>query len=94
MLSEIEDGNLDQHEGSVKVGRLLKELYIDSAMRQGEKMDKREERKEANRKNKEKNDPNRRRIKNISYKDFKIEMLNKMHLNRKLAELEKNNNNA
>ena len=32
-LSEIEDGNLDQHEGSVKVGQLLKEMYIDSAMK-------------------------------------------------------------
>lgn len=32
-LSEIEDGKLDQHEGSVKVGQLLKEMYIDSAMK-------------------------------------------------------------
>lgn len=34
ILKSIEDGNCDQHEGSVKVGKLLKELYIDSAMRQ------------------------------------------------------------
>lgn len=85
VLSEIEEGNLDQHEGSVKVGRLLKELYIDSAMRQGEKLDKRAERQEANRKAKEMNDPNRRRVKNISYKQFKIEMLHKMNIDNKLA---------
>lgn len=32
-LEEIENGKIDQHEGSVKVGQLLKEMYIDSAMR-------------------------------------------------------------
>ena len=32
-LSEIEEGTLDQHEGSVKVGQLLKQLYIDSAIK-------------------------------------------------------------
>jgi len=41
-LSEIEDGNLDQHEGSVKVGQLLKELYIDSAMKNKEQIEERE----------------------------------------------------
>ena len=94
VLSEIEDGKLDQHEGSVKVGRLLKELYIDSAMRQGEKIDKREKRQEANRKAKEMKDPNHRRIKNMSYKDFKIEMLKKMYIERKIVELEKTKKNA
>jgi hypothetical protein len=33
VLKNIEDGKLDQHEGSVKVGELLKELYIDSALK-------------------------------------------------------------
>ena len=41
-LSEIEEGNLDQHEGSVKVGQLLKELYIDSAMKNKEQIEERE----------------------------------------------------
>ena len=33
-LAEIEEGTIDQHEGSVKVGQALKELYIDSALKQ------------------------------------------------------------
>lgn len=40
VLKKIEDGELDQHEGSVKVGELLKELYIDSALKRSEKLDK------------------------------------------------------
>ena len=42
VLKLIEDGHLDQHEGSVAVGKLLKELYIDSAMRRSENLDKRD----------------------------------------------------
>ena len=30
-LKEIEDGKVDQNEASVKVGTILKEIYIDSA---------------------------------------------------------------
>ena len=33
VLMMIENGQVDQHEGSVLVGKILKELYIDSAMR-------------------------------------------------------------
>lgn len=44
VLKMIEDGGVDQHEGSVIVGKLLKELYVDSALRRGENLDK--ERKE------------------------------------------------
>ena len=33
VLKLIEDGNVDQHEGSVMVGKLLKEMYIDAATR-------------------------------------------------------------
>tara|TARA_Y100000816_G_C25956569_1_gene499113 strand:+ start:47 stop:553 length:507 start_codon:yes stop_codon:yes gene_type:complete len=32
ILKEIENGKLDQHEGSYKVGTILKKLYIDSAI--------------------------------------------------------------
>jgi hypothetical protein len=39
ILRRIEDGELDQHEGSFAVGTLLKELYIDSALKKAEKMD-------------------------------------------------------
>ena len=40
VLKEIEDGLLDQHEASFKVGTLLKEMYIDSALKKAEKLDK------------------------------------------------------
>lgn len=40
VLRSIEEGLVDQHEGSVKIGELLKKLYVDSALRTGEKLDK------------------------------------------------------
>lgn len=39
VLKEIEDGKLTQHEGSFKVGTILKELYVDSALKKAEKLD-------------------------------------------------------
>jgi hypothetical protein len=43
VLELIEQGQIDQNEGSVMVGKLLKEMYVDSAMRLGEKLDKQRE---------------------------------------------------
>jgi hypothetical protein len=43
VLRQIEDGKLDQHEGSFAVGTLLKELYVDSALKKAEKLDKEHE---------------------------------------------------
>jgi len=40
VLNMIEDGKVDQHEGSVMVGKLLKELYVDSALKRSENLDK------------------------------------------------------
>ena len=40
VLSKIEEGELNQHEGSFMIGSLLKELYIDSALRKADKLDK------------------------------------------------------
>jgi hypothetical protein len=40
VLKQIEDGKVDQHEGSVIFGKILKELYIDSAIKRGENLDK------------------------------------------------------
>lgn len=57
ILKEIEIGKLDQHEGSVKVGQILKELYIDSALR--------EDKKRHSKKHKYK------KAKNVSWSDFK-----------------------
>lgn len=40
ILKLIEDGLVDQHEGSVAVGKLLKELYVDSALKTSENISK------------------------------------------------------
>lgn len=38
VLRDIEDGKMDQHEGSFEVGTLLKKIYVDSALRKAEKL--------------------------------------------------------
>ena len=43
VLKMIEDGKVDQHEGSVIVGKLLKDLYVDSAIRRADNIDKENE---------------------------------------------------
>lgn len=40
VLKLIEDGKVDQHEGSAMVGKVLKELYIDSALKRADNLDK------------------------------------------------------
>jgi hypothetical protein len=40
VLKMIEDGKVDQHEGSVVFGKILKELYVDSAVKRGDNLDK------------------------------------------------------
>jgi hypothetical protein len=40
ILKMIEDEKVDQHEGSVLVGRILKELYLDSAVKRADNLDK------------------------------------------------------
>tara|TARA_X000000368_G_scaffold417879_1_gene415582 strand:+ start:18 stop:521 length:504 start_codon:yes stop_codon:yes gene_type:complete len=64
ILKKIEDGELNQHEGSYLVGEHLKELYIDSAMRNEEKNKAYERKKKVTKKP-------ALIEKNISYKDFK-----------------------
>ena len=39
ILKMVEDGRCSQHEGSVAIGKLLKELYIDSAVRAADNLD-------------------------------------------------------
>lgn len=39
VLKMIEDGKINQHEGSVMVGKVLKELYVDSALKRGDNLD-------------------------------------------------------
>ena len=67
VLRQIEDGQLDQHEGSFLVGTLLKELYVDSALKKAEKL---------NIESDKNNQMEPKRVENkISWKQFK--MMNK-----------------
>ena len=61
VLERIEDGELDQHEGSFLVGTILKELYVDSALKKAEKLDEISEKKE---------EPKKAEV-NISWGQFK-----------------------
>jgi hypothetical protein len=61
VLRRIEEGELDQHEGSFAVGTLLKELYVDSALKKAEKLDA----------NSEKTPEPKKAEINISWKKFK-----------------------
>jgi hypothetical protein len=63
ILQQIEIGELTQHEGSFKVGTILKQIYIDSALKKSEKLDKQNETNEVPVKPKE--------HLNISWKEYK-----------------------
>ena len=65
VLRRIEEGEMDQHEGSFVIGTLLKEMYVDSALRKAEKLD-------AQNKNEK---PVYREPVNISWKIFKATAL-------------------
>jgi hypothetical protein len=62
VLRQIEDGQLDQHEGSFLIGTLLKELYVDSALKKAEKLDEQAEKNKVDTKRAENN---------VSWKQFK-----------------------
>ena len=40
VLQRIESGEMDQHEASYLIGTILKEIYIDSALKKADKLDK------------------------------------------------------
>jgi len=68
ILKKIEDEEIDQHTGAFEVGKILKEMYIDSALVKAEKIDKKTGKKTA---------PSKPSVvKKISWKDYK-EMNNK-----------------
>lgn len=62
VLEKIETGELDQHEGSYAVGSLLKQIYIDSSIKKGEKIDKKYAKKKKTKVDK---------TKNISWSEYK-----------------------
>jgi len=63
-LKDIEDGKINQQEGSVLMGKLFYQIFVDSALKKGEKLEKQAM---------ETDDPKPtyREEKPISYKDFK-----------------------
>jgi hypothetical protein len=62
LLEKIELGDLDQHEASFEVGTILKQLYVDSALRKADKINKQEENKVVKEQN---------ITRNITWKQFK-----------------------
>tara|TARA_X000000950_G_C13726402_1_gene582417 strand:+ start:89 stop:571 length:483 start_codon:yes stop_codon:yes gene_type:complete len=64
VLESIETSKYDQHEASAQIGQLLKEIYIDSALKEDEKRDKSVKKKEK-----------KRKVKNISWKEYKQRMV-------------------
>ena len=67
VLEQIEEEELDQHEGSYQIGVLLKKLYIDSALRQDEKRSKGKKGRKAKKK---------KSIKNLTWEQYKMMQLN------------------
>ena len=64
VLKGIEDDKYDQHEGSVMVGKILKQLYIDSALKGDDKNDKKSKKER------------KRRGKKLSWAEYKRNELN------------------
>ena len=65
VLKDIEDGKLNQHEGSFQVGTILKEMYVDSALKKADKLN-------------EHNEPNpepKKASVDISWKQFKMSQM-------------------
>lgn len=62
VLHSIEEGQVDQHEGSFEVGKLLKQIYIDSALKKADKLEEKYSDKKGERKKPEEK---------ISWKQFK-----------------------
>ena len=64
VLKKIEDGELDQHEGSFLVGTILKELYVDSALKKADKLNELHN-------DKNEKEPEKKAEINISWKQYK-----------------------
>lgn len=64
VLHNIEEGNVDQHEGAYHIGKLLKEIYIDSAKTRSQKLDELAAKRQ-------KSIPKKPPAKNLSWSEFK-----------------------
>ena len=63
VLKMIEDEKVDQHNGSVMVGKILKELYVDSAIKRMDNLDKEHAQDQVP----------KVEAKNISWREFKVQ---------------------
>jgi hypothetical protein len=63
VLRNIEDGKLDQHTGAYEFGTLLKQIYVDSALKKADKLNSENDNKESEYKGAQVE---------ISWKQFKI----------------------
>jgi hypothetical protein len=68
ILKQIEDSEINQHEASYLVGKYLKELYVDSALKNQELIDNKNAKNAKNAKKEKKPIVEKK----ISYKDFKL----------------------
>jgi len=68
VLKQIEVSEFDQHEGAYEVGKILKAMYIDSALTKAERIDK---------KTGKKTTPSKKKEKNITWAEFKAKQLEK-----------------
>jgi len=75
VIKMIEDKKVDQHEGSVLVGKILKELYVDSALKRCDNLDKVNDDIKGNGNGNENDAP--REIKKVSWNEWKNEMAGK-----------------
>jgi hypothetical protein len=66
ILKKIEEGDMNQHEASVKVGQILKDIYIDSALRKANKLNQTEE-----------DTPNPKPQSTLTWKEYKEQFLTK-----------------
>lgn len=71
VLKAIEDGKVDQHEGSFEVGKILKKIYIDSALKRSEHLDA----EQATREKREKK-PVKAPAEKISWAEYKAKIAN------------------
>jgi hypothetical protein len=71
VLKLIEDGRIDQHEGSFEVGKLLKHIYVDSALRKSEHLDD----EAANKSAKKAQQQPVAKVKDVSWKQFKTKIM-------------------
>jgi hypothetical protein len=69
VLEKIEKGSLNQHEASFQIGSILKNMYIDSAVKHAENLEKKEQENKSSKQ--DINNTPKKESKDISWKHFK-----------------------